>query len=77
MACPHAAGLTAILMAYDNTLAYKDITASMFAGVENDKLVSGGKTCDGYTDDKFPNHHHGNGRINALFALQNVIASRP
>jgi len=75
MACPHAAGLTAILMAYDSDLTYDQVQSFMFSGAER-RLPSANKECSGVGDSVFPNHHFGQGRINALSSLTGLIQAK-
>jgi subtilisin family serine protease len=72
MACPHAAGLTAILLAYNPELVWGNVTFHMRAGTETE-LVTERKVCLGVPDNVFPNHHHGHGRINALKSLLGLM----
>ncbi|XP_021957004.1 bacillopeptidase F [Folsomia candida] len=72
MACPHAAGLTSLLLAYNPSISFGNVTAHMRGGVDQD-LVDMGKVCSGVPDNQFPNHHHGEGRINAFKSLRRLI----
>lgn len=77
--CPHAAGLTAFLFAYNPNLVYVNVTIYMKTGTDTENLISNGKVCgDDVGDDVFPNYHYGHGRINAFKSLLGLIqASRP
>jgi subtilisin family serine protease len=72
MACPHAAGVASILMAWSDTLSYDEVGEALEMGADTN-LVTSGRECDGVIDTEFPNHVFGHGRINALASLQQVI----
>jgi hypothetical protein len=72
MACPHAAGVVALLVAHSKTeLTFHEVRAHLRAGAETDTLIPSGRDCGGVTDD-FPNYAFGYGRINALRSLQSL-----
>jgi len=72
MACPHAAGATALLLAYNPDLTFDQVKEFMGHGAIKD-IVSSGRTCGEIPDHVFPNHHFGRGRLNALNALSAAI----
>jgi len=76
MACPHAAGLTAVLLAYNPDIDFDNVVRHMTVGVDKE-LSFAGKTCNSIPDNVFPNHHFGHGRINALGSLQSLIDTAP
>jgi hypothetical protein len=76
MACPHAAGLTALLLAFDSALPIAEVEKFMHGGVETAPLTPAGRNCSGIPDTVYPNHVFGSGRINALQSLSNLINSR-
>jgi len=72
MACPHAAGAAALMLAYNPKLTFEELRQFMGEGAHK-SIVSSGRTCDNIPDHVFPNHHFGRGRLNALDALKVVI----
>jgi len=64
MACPHAAGATALALSANPNISYAQLKASLESGSQ--AIKSGEKTCSGIPDTQYPNHHAGSGRINAL-----------
>ena len=64
MACPHAAGATALALSANPNLSYAQVKQSLEGGSET--INSGGLTCSGIPDTQYPTHHAGYGRINAL-----------
>lgn len=75
MACPHAAGLTALLKAYNPSITYDEVKAFMHSGADKN-TQSGSRICDGIPDHQFPNHHFGHGRIDAYASLVAYIGSK-
>ncbi|CAG7835760.1 unnamed protein product [Allacma fusca] len=73
MACPHAAGTIALMLAStpNADVNYDKIKEALQAG--SVQTVSEGKSCEGIPDTKIPNHHIGHGRINAR---QSVVRYR-
>jgi len=71
MACPHGAGVVAILLAYKETLVLDEVKQALFMGVDTN-LVTSGRICDGVIDTTFPNHVFGHGRLNALTSLEGL-----
>ena len=63
MACPHVAGLVALLLSKEPGLSVNDVRKRISGGAV--PTVSTGASCDGLSDDKFPNFHAGYGRVSA------------
>jgi subtilisin family serine protease len=74
MACPHAAGATALLLSVNPNLSFGEVRRILLAGVDTD-LSSQNSVCGGIADNSFPNHHFGWGRINALKIVQAAKAT--
>ena len=72
MACPHAAGATALALSANPNLSYAQVKQSLEGGSET--INSGGLTCSGIPDTQYPNHHAGYGRINALKSVNRARA---
>lgn len=64
MACPHAAGVVALLLQENPKLKYEQVLTSLNGG--GVPITSAGKTCGDIPDNKYPNHQVGSGRINAV-----------
>jgi subtilisin family serine protease len=64
MACPHAAGVSALLLKARPNLSVDQLKAALVAGAQ--KTATSGRTCSGVPDTRFPNHHVGAGRIDAV-----------
>jgi len=76
MACPHTAGATALLLAYNPDLTFDQILVLLGQGADTD-IVSSGRTCEGLPDHRMPNHHFGRGRLNAFKSLQRAVNDGP
>ncbi|CAG7828848.1 unnamed protein product [Allacma fusca] len=63
MACPHAAGLTALLFSARPNLTVAQIKQLLIAGAQ--PTVTTGRNCGGISEETYPNHHVGAGRISA------------
>jgi subtilisin family serine protease len=74
MACPHAAGATALALAVNPNLSFGELRRILLAGVDTE-LSSKNAACGGITDTTYPNHHFGWGRINALKIVQGAQAT--
>lgn len=70
MACPHAAGLTALVISQKPELTFAQLKAVLMDGTV--PTVSKGSNCGGVADDQFPNYHAGSGKINAIRTFQNL-----
>ena len=67
MACPHAAGASALALSANQNLSYDQVKALLEGGSE--EINSRGIECAGIPDNTYPNHHAGYGRINALSSV--------
>ena len=74
MACPHAAGVVALLKSHNSNLTLYDIQKYLYAGAAKTSLVNPGKNCGGIDESVFPNHVFGNGRVNAFESLKSLIS---
>ncbi|XP_021944849.1 bacillopeptidase F [Folsomia candida] len=72
MACPHVAGVSAIILAFNETLSYEEVKGTLFTGAATN-LMTSGRVCDGVIDSVFPNHVFGHGRVDALASLESLI----
>jgi hypothetical protein len=70
MACPHAAGLAALLYSVNPNLSHAQVRELLVAGAQNTKSTGG--NCGGISDSTFPNHHAGQGRISARASLDEL-----
>jgi len=71
MACPHVAGLVALLKSEDPSIGFEEIRRVLFTTSEQE-MTFGTQACGGISQSDFPNHHFGHGRINALAAVQAI-----
>jgi len=69
MACPHAAGVLALMKSHNPALTYAAAKDKLQSSSSKTHPVSGGQTCGGVPDNQFPNHTFGHGRIDAVNAL--------
>lgn len=76
MACPHVAGVVAILLSQNPDLTPLQVRDLISAGADQDTLVPTGNNCGGIPEDIFPNHAFGSGRVNAKNSLTNLIAMK-
>jgi len=71
MACPHVAGLVALMLSANPSLSVDSVREILFSTAEQDlETPKGGQTsCDGVAWDNFPSYHYGHGRIDASAAV--------
>jgi len=72
MACPHVAGVIALLKGRDQELPIETVKRHLFKGIHRD-VIPTGMDCGGIPEDTWPNHAFGHGRINALQALLSLL----
>jgi len=75
MACPHVAGVVALLKANNPSLTFAQVTAALY-GQASHNVVSTGMNCGGINESQFPNMAFGHGEVDALSALQQIIGGR-
>ena len=68
VACPHVAGLVALLLSKDKGLSTNNVRKCIRDGAV--QVTSTGKSCGGLPDDKFPNFRAGYGRVTAAGGLK-------
>ena len=59
MACPHVAGVAAILLSQNPTLTPDQIKHFLSTGADQKTLALTGNSCGGIKEDVFPNHAYG------------------
>jgi len=75
MACPHVAGVAAILLSQNPELTPAELKHYIGAGADQKTLALTGNNCGGIPEDIFPNHAYGIGRVNAKNSLTYLISS--
>ena len=68
MACPHVAGLVALVLSKDKGLSTSNVRQCIRDAAA--PISSTGANCGGLPDDKFPNFHAGFGQVTAPAALK-------
>lgn len=68
MACPHVAGTVALLLQRNENLTYVQVKYLLQSYADRN-LTFSNSTCDFISDNVFPNHHFGYGRLNANRSL--------
>ena len=63
MACPHVAGLVALLLSKEPSMSVNDVRKRIRGGTV--PIKSTGGSCGGLPDNEFPNFHTGYGRVSA------------
>jgi subtilisin family serine protease len=69
MACPHVAGVVALMKSFDSELNFAKAKQALYGGVDTKTLVKTGKNCGGVSEDTWPNNAFGHGRVNALKSI--------
>jgi len=72
MACPHVGGLSALLYTARPGLKIAQLKAALLQGAKS--VTSSGRNCGGISEGTYPNHHVGQGRINAVSSLNFVMS---
>lgn len=72
MACPHVAGAVALLLSRNPTLSYVQIKALLQSYADRDLSFSR-SNCSWISDNAFPNHHFGYGRLNISRSVQALV----
>jgi subtilisin family serine protease len=75
MACPHTAGLVALLKGLNKDADFDTIRRTLQSTASKD-LSFGTQTCAGVGEREFPNFTFGHGRIDALAAVQSFLKSK-
>jgi subtilisin family serine protease len=75
MACPHVAGVVGILKGLNVDLTFDEIL-SVLTTTADQELTFSGQTCNGFSDNQFPNYTFGHGRLNALNAVRALLKKR-
>jgi len=70
MACPHAAGVVALLMSEKRNMTYTQVKEALSGG--SVPTTSTNRNCNGIPEDVYPNHHVGFGRINAVKSINSM-----
>lgn len=69
MACPHIAGVVALMLSGKENLTYQQIFKAMTVGASREMLTGPGKTCGGIDELTYPNNAFGFGQAHASDAL--------
>ena len=70
MACPHAAGVVALMLSENQNLNYDQVKSALEGG--SVPTTTTGRNCGEIPEDIYPNHHVGYGRINAVRSINAV-----
>lgn len=74
MACPHVAGTIALLLSRNGNLTYFEVKTLLQSYADRDLSFSN-SVCDYVSDEVFPNHHFGYGRLNTNNSLAALVES--
>lgn len=78
-ACPHIAGVAALLMSADTTLSVQDVYELITANAERDTLAkpsTGESSCGGKEWNDFPSYIYGSGRVDALASVNALLTGK-
>ncbi|CAG7724514.1 unnamed protein product [Allacma fusca] len=73
MACPHAAGVSALILHDRPNLNVDQLQAALVNGCQ--RISASGITCNGVSDNVYPNYQVGAGRIDAVASTNFAIAN--
>jgi len=73
MSCPHASGLIALMLGYDENLSYDTIKEILQSTATSEGLNTGSRQCDGKPDSEFPNYHFGYGVMDSVGVFNALI----
>jgi subtilisin family serine protease len=76
MACPHVAGVVALMKAHKSDLTYEQIKSYLYAGARLN-YVQTGQNCGGINESRVPNNAFGNGLINAKNTIDLLVRDFP
>jgi subtilisin family serine protease len=76
MACPHIAGVVALMFQVDPELSFAEVVYFLTTTANTKDLTLGFRNCGGIEQDVFPNNSFGYGRVDALAAVQAVLAAK-
>ena len=73
MACPHVAGVAALLLSRNKDLSVSEVKHYLLHGNEQSNLINPGYDCGGISEFEFPNNAFGNGRSSALKSFEKLL----
>jgi subtilisin family serine protease len=75
MSCPHAAGAVALLKSHRVNLTYAQIK-NLLEAHANKQLTPTGQNCGGISDNIYPNHSYGAGKVDVLASFNALLAQK-
>ena len=72
MACPHVAGVVALLKGIRPDITFVEVEALLFAEADHN-VTPTNQDCGGLADSEYPNHSFGYGKVNALRSARALI----
>jgi len=75
MACPHVAGVVALLLSNGTSLNYATLSQHLYDGATH-TIAETGADCGDIPESQYPNNHVGYGRLSATASLDSLLASR-
>jgi subtilisin family serine protease len=70
MACPHVAGLAALLYTDRPNMTVAELRAALLIGAQS--VNPSGRNCGNINEETYPNHHVGQGRVNARASVNSA-----